>query len=75
MVRLLLWLLDRYRASGGGRRWFGVECNFEPSCSAYAREALARHGLRRGLALAGGRLTRCRARDSVCKCLEPVPEE
>jgi uncharacterized protein len=35
-------------------------CRFAPSCSEYAREAIARHGLSRGLALAVRRLCRCR---------------
>jgi putative membrane protein insertion efficiency factor len=34
-------------------------CRFEPSCSAYASEAIERHGLRRGLGLALRRLGRC----------------
>lgn len=34
-------------------------CRFAPSCSDYARAALERHGLLRGLALAAGRIARC----------------
>jgi putative membrane protein insertion efficiency factor len=34
-------------------------CRFEPSCSAYAAEALARCGAVRGLALTARRLGRC----------------
>jgi putative membrane protein insertion efficiency factor len=34
-------------------------CRFEPTCSVYAREAIARHGLGRGISLAVGRLLRC----------------
>ncbi len=34
-------------------------CGFEPSCSQYAAEALARHGMIRGGAQAGRRLLRC----------------
>ena len=34
-------------------------CRFEPTCSVYAREAIVRHGLGRGAALALGRLLRC----------------
>jgi putative membrane protein insertion efficiency factor len=34
-------------------------CRYTPSCSEFACEALARHGLRRGLALAARRLARC----------------
>jgi putative membrane protein insertion efficiency factor len=34
-------------------------CKYEPTCSAYAAEALRRHGALRGLALAAWRLLRC----------------
>lgn len=34
-------------------------CRFEPSCSEYARLALARNGLFRGLTLAALRIARC----------------
>ncbi len=34
-------------------------CRFEPSCSEYARQALAEHGLARGGWLAIRRLSRC----------------
>lgn len=37
----------------------GQNCRFEPSCSRYAEDALARHGLRRGIWLATRRLLRC----------------
>jgi putative membrane protein insertion efficiency factor len=37
----------------------GGQCRYQPSCSAYAREALQRHGAGRGLRLALGRLLRC----------------
>lgn len=45
------------------RRWMSPalppRCRFHPSCSAYAVEALHRHGAGRGLALAGWRVLRC----------------
>jgi putative membrane protein insertion efficiency factor len=37
----------------------GPSCRFAPSCSDYAREALARHGALRGTLLAARRLARC----------------
>ena len=39
--------------------WLGNSCRFEPSCSAFALQALQQHGAARGAALAGWRLLRC----------------
>jgi uncharacterized protein len=36
-----------------------ANCRFAPSCSEYACEALVRHGIVRGLALAARRIARC----------------
>ena len=36
-----------------------VHCRFEPTCSAYGREAIERYGSPRGFALAAGRILRC----------------
>lgn len=37
----------------------GPACRFEPSCSAYAREAIAEYGIVRGGAMAVWRVARC----------------
>ena len=39
--------------------FFVGACRFEPSCSAYAAKAVARHGALRGSVLAAHRLCRC----------------
>jgi putative membrane protein insertion efficiency factor len=39
--------------------WLPPACRFTPTCSQYAREALLKHGLLRGLLLALRRLARC----------------
>lgn len=57
MIRLLVALLDVYK-----RRISPLlprSCRFTPTCSEYARLALLKHGLVRGLALAACRLLRC----------------
>lgn len=39
--------------------WVGHGCRYQPTCSAYALEALERHGAARGLYLTIYRLLRC----------------
>jgi putative membrane protein insertion efficiency factor len=39
--------------------WVGQSCRFAPTCSAYAIEALQRHGAIVGTGLAGWRILRC----------------
>lgn len=39
--------------------WLGRNCRFHPSCSAYAMEALHKHGPWRGSWLALRRISRC----------------
>jgi len=69
MRRLLVALVDLYR------RFVSPSlprlCRFEPSCSAYAREALVRHGAAKGSVLAAWRVLRC---NPACRGgYDPVP--
>ena len=57
VVRLLLLLVEAYRVALSPL--LGGHCRYWPSCSAYAEEAIRRHGARRGAALAVRRLLRC----------------
>jgi hypothetical protein len=41
------------------KAWIGNDCRFEPSCSAYALQALERHGAAAGSYLAAARIARC----------------
>jgi putative membrane protein insertion efficiency factor len=69
MKRIVLLALRLYRRVLSPA--LGPCCRFEPSCSAYAEEAVCVHGVARGLALAAWRLLRCHpfARAG----LDPVP--
>ena len=60
----------------------GPACRFEPSCSAYARDAIAEYGIVRGGAMALWRIARCNplgghGYDPVppCNSLELTPKE
>ena len=41
------------------RPWVGNVCRYEPSCSAYALQALEKHGAARGGVLSAARILRC----------------
>lgn len=56
VARLLDLLLRAYQRVGTGRP---SPCRFVPSCSQYAREAVAAHGAARGSLLAARRIGRC----------------
>jgi putative membrane protein insertion efficiency factor len=60
-ARLALVMLRIYRAivSPMIMGIYGPACRFEPSCSQYAHQAIAAHGLMRGGAMAARRLARC----------------
>ena len=52
--------------------WMGHGCRFQPTCSAYALEALERHGGLRGGWLAAIRVARCNPWGG--SGYDPVPE-
>jgi uncharacterized protein len=68
---LLLVRLYRVLLSPMHRALFGPACRFEPTCSAYAVEALERHGAGRGTWLTLRRLVRCRP--GAAGGADPVP--
>lgn len=59
--RLLAWpllgLVSLYRLTISP--WLGNHCRYEPSCSAYAMQALRMHGAFRGTWLTARRIARC----------------
>lgn len=52
--------------------WVGHNCRFQPTCSAYALEALAKHGGIKGAWLTLRRIGRCQPWGS--DGYDPVPE-
>jgi uncharacterized protein len=71
MKRLLLMALRFYRWALSPL--VGPCCRFEPSCSAYAEEAVHRHGALRGMGLTVWRLLRCQPFSRGG--LDPVPPQ
>ncbi len=57
VARLAIGALDLYKRFVSP--YLPRACRFEPTCSVYAREAIARYGIGRGAVLAIGRLLRC----------------
>lgn len=53
--------------------WLGSACRFAPTCSAYALEALERHGAVLGSGLTLGRIARCHP--WCAGGIDPVPVE
>jgi putative membrane protein insertion efficiency factor len=53
--------------------WLGSACRFEPTCSAYALQALERHGAAAGSYLTVHRLLRCQP--WCAGGCDPIPEQ
>jgi putative membrane protein insertion efficiency factor len=68
--RLFFIMLAFYRAAKP--LFWPVRCRYWPSCSAFAEEAVQRHGLRAGLRLAFKRIARCHPWGASGP--DPVPE-
>jgi putative membrane protein insertion efficiency factor len=69
--RVLIALVQAYRLLL--KPWLGNACRFEPTCSAYALQALQQHGALVGSTLAAGRVLRCHPWcDGGC---DPVPDK
>lgn len=71
MKQLLILMVRAYQATLGPL--LGGACRFHPSCSAYAAEAIERHGAARGAWLAARRLAKCHPFGA--SGYDPVPEE
>ncbi len=68
---LLMFVVKAYRMLL--KPWLGNACRFEPTCSAYALQALEQHGAVVGATLATGRVLRCNPWcDGGC---DPVPAQ
>lgn len=57
MKRLLIGAIRLYRKTLSP--FIGQQCRFEPTCSHYGEEAIAKHGALRGIILTVWRILRC----------------
>lgn len=57
MKTVLIFLIDGYRLLLSP--FFGTQCRFYPTCSAYAREAIETHGVIKGTWLTILRIGKC----------------
>jgi uncharacterized protein len=70
MKPLLLFLIRFYQVTLSSV--MGRSCRFLPTCSEYAKEAIERHGVRHGGALAVRRICRCHPWGG--EGFDPVPD-
>jgi uncharacterized protein len=69
VARILVRVVRAYQGVRQGRP---SPCRYWPTCSAYAVEAIERHGSRRGTALALRRVARCHPLGG--RGVDPVPD-
>ncbi|MCP5404960.1 MAG: membrane protein insertion efficiency factor YidD [Pseudomonadaceae bacterium] len=57
--------------------WLGRQCRFQPSCSEYARQAVLKHGVGKGVLMGMLRVARCGpfGGSVVQGAFDPVPDE
>jgi putative component of membrane protein insertase Oxa1/YidC/SpoIIIJ protein YidD len=67
--------INWYQRKGGSRHFFGIECNFEPTCSEYTKQSIQKYGLLSGIRRGWRRICICNRSDVICKCIDPVTEE
>ncbi len=56
-----------------GSPWLGRSCRYQPTCSAYAMDALEKHGAIKGTIMAAKRVGRCHPFGG--DGYDPVPEK
>ncbi len=69
LQRLAVGGIHLYQAARGGRP---SPCRYLPTCSAYAEEAITRHGVGRGTVLTVRRIARCHP--WAAHGVDPVPD-
>jgi putative component of membrane protein insertase Oxa1/YidC/SpoIIIJ protein YidD len=72
---VLLKAIRYYQVTGGSVKHFAISCNFSPSCSHYAYQAIERFGMMKGISMGVKRIKRCNDPDCIHVIDDPVPNE
>jgi len=65
-------MIDAHQTKRVGLGVYRVECNFEPSCSEYTKQAVLHYGAIKGSMLGVKRIKRCNDRDQVGTRHDPL---
>lgn len=72
LQNLIVSAIDAHQAKRAGLGVYRVECNFEPSCSEYTKQAVLHYGAIKGAVLGVQRIRRCSDRDQVGTREDPL---
>ena len=72
LQKFIVSMIDKHQAEHAGINAYRVECNFEPSCSEYTKQAVLHYGAVKGSLLGAKRIKRCCARDQVGTREDPL---
>ena len=72
LQNLIVRAIDAHQSKRAGLGVYRVECNFEPSCSEYTKQAVVHYGAIKGAAMGVKRIRRCCDRDQVGTRHDPL---
>ncbi|KMT63982.1 membrane protein insertion efficiency factor YidD [Catenovulum maritimum] len=70
--RAILAAIRRYQVNGGSKHYFGLACNFSPTCSEYTAQAIEKYGVLSGVKLGIKRICRCNQSDCPSTSYDPL---
>ena len=65
LSRIACKVITYYQSKGGGSNLFNTDCNFQPTCSEYAKQAIQAIGLFAAIPHIADRLKRCNEPDKA----------
>ena len=68
-------VITYYQSKGGGAKLFNIDCNFEPTCSEYAKQAIRTIGFFAAIPYVIDRLKRCSDPDKIEREIDPFTEK